>query len=152
MPNPLDRYSDTVQTEGLQKLGIFWREEVFDEFLEEEVVLLLPHDLQHCFAHFVLMAGKTCDEICGEMVLAYEAIYITATEEPVSEAPVSMSRYILTLHIVLATCGTLLQVSPAVHISTDTLAVTHSFQDDTIAIAVNDICALHTQESGLFQS
>jgi len=70
MSNSLDRYSDTVQTEGLQELGILGRKEVLDELLEEEVVLLLSHDLQHCFSHFVLMAWEACDEIWRKIVLA----------------------------------------------------------------------------------
>ena len=45
MLNSLERYSDTVQTEGLQEFGILWRKEVFDELLEEEVVLFLSHNL-----------------------------------------------------------------------------------------------------------
>ena len=63
MPNSLDRYSDTVHAEGLQELGILCREEVLHELLEEEVVLLLPHDFQHCFSYFMLMAWEACDEV-----------------------------------------------------------------------------------------
>ena len=59
----VDRHPDTVQSQRREELGIFSREEVIEEAVEEVVVLFLTEDAEESGAHFVFVAWVSGDEV-----------------------------------------------------------------------------------------
>ena len=43
----IERYPNAVEFQTGEELGIGFREEVLEPFVEEELIFLLPEDLQH---------------------------------------------------------------------------------------------------------
>ena len=59
----VDRHSDTIQAQRGEEFGIFSREEVIEEFVEEVVVLFLAENAEQSRSHFVFMAWVPGNEV-----------------------------------------------------------------------------------------